>query len=243
MRPLLAPLLLGLLACAPTALHAQILNGVLLDAGSRAPLGGGVVTLLDRDSVQIAQARADTAGAFAFDLPGRGAYRLRADQPGYRTAASPRISIGANDTLTVEFNLAQDVVVLEPLVVTARNRRITPAARRFYDRAERGGFGSYITRAEIERTHPMRTTDLFHRIAGIQVYPIAGGNSVTIRGNCRPSVFVDGTRVNGYRSIDDLVQPLDVEGIEVYKSAHTAPAEYTGLRAGCAVVLIWTRIE
>ena len=241
MRSALA--LLGILACAPAALHAQIVNGILLDAGSRAPLAGGQVTVLNRDSALVVQARADSAGAFAFTLPGRGSYRLQADQPGYRTAASPPISIGGNDTLTVEFTLAQDVVVLEPLVVTGRNRRLTPAARRFYDRAERAGFGNFITRDDIERTHPIRITDLFTRIAGIQTAPMMGGNSVTVRGNCRPSVFVDGVRVNGYRTIDDLVQPLDVEGIEVYKSAHTAPAEYTGLRAGCAVVLIWTRIE
>jgi hypothetical protein len=70
-----------------------------------------------------------------------------------------------------------------------------------------------------------------------------GGNSVLIRGTCRPSVYVDGVQVIGYRSIDDLAQPLELEGVEVYRSAYQAPVEFTGLRAGCAVILIWTRIE
>ena len=73
--------------------------------------------------------------------------------------------------------------------------------------------------------------------------PVAGGNDVRIRGTCRPSVVVDGVRVQGYRSIDDLAQPFEIEGVEVYRSADQAPVEFTGLQAGCALVLIWTRID
>lgn len=235
-------LLLGLLASAST-LRAQAISGTLLDADSRAPLPGGVMTLIGADSAVLAQSPTDSAGAFSFTLPGRGSYRLRAAQPGYHAATSPALSIGASDTLQVEFSLARNIVVLEPLVVRARSRRLTSAARRFYERAESSAFGTFITRAEIERTHPLHTTDLFRRIPGVNTTPVLGGQAVTIRGSCRPTVYVDGVRVDGYRSIDDLVQPLDLEGLEVYRAAHEAPVEYTGFRAGCAVVLIWTRIE
>lgn len=237
-----ALLLLALLAASPAA-HAQILSGALLETESRTPLPGGTVTLLGRDSAVVAQVRADSAGAFSFVLPRSGTFRLRAEQAGFQAATSPTLSVGAQDTVEVEFSLARDVVVLEPLVVKARSRRLTPAARRFYDRAGNVAFGTFITRDEIEKLHPYRTTDLLNRIPGVQTRPMMGGNSVTIRGTCRPTLYVDGVRVDGYRSIDDLVQPLDLEGVEVYRSADHAPVEYTGLRAGCAAVLIWTRIE
>jgi hypothetical protein len=234
--------LFGVLASAPTA-HAQVLSGALLEAGSESPLADGLVTLLTEDSVVIAQLWTDSVGAFSFTLPRDGSYRLRGEQFGYRRATSPALHVGSRDTLEVEFSLARDAVVLEPLVVKARSRRLTTAARRFYDRAESAAFGTFITRAEIQKAHPIRSTELLHRIPGVQVTPIMGGNEVMIRGNCRPSVYVDGVRINGYRSIDDLVQPLELEGIEVYRSADQAPPEFTGLRAGCAAILIWTRIE
>lgn len=235
-------LLLGLLVSA-SSLRAQTITGVLIEADTESPLRDGVMTLLGRDTTVLAQTRTDSAGTFTFTLPRSGSYRLRAEHGGFRPAVSPALSISSPDTLEVEFSLARDVVVLEPLVVKGRSRRLTPAARRFYDRAQARGFGSFITRDDIEKLHPLRTTDLLNRIPGVQTTPMMGGNAVTIRGNCRPNVYVDGVRINGYRSIDDLVQPMDVEGLEVYRSSHQAPAEYTGMRAGCAAILIWTRIE
>jgi outer membrane receptor protein involved in Fe transport len=242
MRIALALALLALLT-APALLPAQIISGTLMEADTRALLAGGSVTLLDGDSVTVANFRTDSAGAFHFTIPRGGSYRLVAQQAGFRPAISPRLVIGARDTLEVEFSLARDVVVLEPLVVTARTRRLTPAAERFYQRARNSIMGDFITRAEIDRLHPLRTTELLNRLPGVSLFPVLGGNSVTIRGSCRPSVYVDGVRVGGYRTIDDLVQPLELEGVEVYRSASSAPVEYTGMGAGCAAILLWTRIE
>lgn len=241
-KPLALFVVFALLASA-SPLRSQIVSGTLLAAESRSPISGGVVTLLDDDSVSVARLRTDSVGAFSFSLPGRGSYRLRAEQAGYRAATSPALAIGTLDTLQVEFSLAPDVVVLEPLIVTARSRRLTTAARDFYRRSESGAFGTFITRAEIEKAHPFRTSELLTRIPGVGVFPVMGGNVVTVRGSCRPSLYIDGTQVNDYRSIDDVAQPMDVEGIEVYRSTHEAPPQFTGRRAGCAVILIWTRIE
>ena len=241
MRNALALLVVSL-AAAPAA-RAQVISGALLESGSRAPLPGGVVTLLDADSAATARIETDSAGAFVFSLPRAGSYRLRAEQLGFRATTSPSLTLGSRDTLQVEFALARDAVLLDPLTVTGRSRRLTPAVRRFYERVELGGAGRFITRAEVEKARPARTTELLRRIAGIQLMPMAGGNDVRVRGTCRPSLFVDGVRVHGYRSIDDLAQPYEVEGIEVYRSADQAPVEFTGIQAGCAVVLLWTRID
>jgi hypothetical protein len=237
-----AILILGLLAAATSA-AAQVVSGTLLEDQSRAPLTGGLVTLISDATTPIGQARTDSTGAFHFVLPRAGTYRLRAQLLGYAPALSPDIDLGSVDTVFVEFSLARDVVLLDPLVVTARSRHLTPAARSFYDRAARIPFGDFITYEEIQKSHVHRTTELLRSIGGMRLTPVAGGNEVTVRGDCRPTVYVDGVRVDGYRTIDDLAQPLELEGLEVYKSAVGAPAQYSGLRAGCAIILVWTRIE
>lgn len=235
--------LLLALAAAPPTLAAQIVSGTLMESETRTPIAGGLMTLLDRDSAGVAQVETDSAGRFSLTVPRAGSYHVHGQRPGFRPVGSSAIGVGMQDTVQVEFTLARDVVMLEPLVVKARTRRLTAAARRFYDRAENRMSGTFITRADIEKANPLRTSDLFNGIPGVRTTPMVGGNNVTVRGACRPSVFVDGVWMNGYRSIDDLAQPMQVEGLEVYRSAHEAPPQYTGIRAGCAVVLIWTRIE
>ena len=36
--------------------------------------------------------------------------------------------------------------------------------------------------------------------------------------------------------------PLDLEAVEVYRSAAELPIEYGGTNAACGVLLLWTRI-
>lgn len=238
-----APALFLCLTTVTPAAHAQLLSGTLLEKESRLGLAGGLVTLLEQDSVVVARTQTDSVGEFSFTVAKRGSYRLRAELPGFPTATSSRLTLAPLDTVDVEFSLARGVVVLEPLVVTGRSRRITPAARRFYDRAKLRGFGTFITREDIQKVHARRTTDLLRGIAGVRTSPVLGGSAVTVREGCQPTIYVDGNRVFGYRTIDGLVQPSELEGLEVYRSADHAPAEFTGLQAGCAVILMWTRIE
>jgi hypothetical protein len=41
--------------------------------------------------------------------------------------------------------------------------------------------------------------------------------------------------------IDDYVMPNEVEAIEAYDSPGSLPADFGGSRAGCGVIVIWTR--
>ena len=67
-----------------------------------------------------------------------------------------------------------------------------------------------------------------------------GGNSVLLRG-CAPAVFIDGIRVRGgASSIDDLVSPIEIAGIEVYRGPEV-PVEFSGPGSGCGAILIWTQ--
>lgn len=66
------------------------------------------------------------------------------------------------------------------------------------------------------------------------------------RGPCPPAVYVDRMYVGGGMNeepagIDGLVIPTEVEAVEVYEGPASLPAEFGGSRAGCGVVVIWTR--
>jgi hypothetical protein len=237
---LLLPLLL--LGALPTTLAAQLVQGRLLDEATEKPIVGGTMTLLSKDTRRN-DVTTDSTGAFVLRPTGAGQFRLRAAREGYLAATSPELRIGASDTLQVEFLLSTEVVVLDPIVVKARPRRSAMLSG-FDRRVKQRMVGVFITRDEIERRHPATATSLLSRIPGVHLQPrnLGDGNYVTVRGGCSPTVWVDGIRVPLMgMSIDDLISPLELEGIEVYKSAAEAPAEYGGIRAGCAVILLWSR--
>ena len=62
------------------------------------------------------------------------------------------------------------------------------------------------------------------------------------QGNCgEPRVYID-----GFPSIaggEDLktIDPMNIEGIEVYRRPVEVPAEYGGAMSGCGVIVLWTR--
>jgi hypothetical protein len=238
----LALLLIG----APLPLAGQVLRGRVMDATTEAPIQGATMALLDDDSARVvATAATDSVGYFLVAAEAAGAYRLRAQRIGYPTTTSTPLRVSTGDTLEVEFRVSAAAVLLDPVVVTARRRPPPPIIVDFYERAQRSIFGTFITRAEVEELHPIRTTDLLRRIPGVQVVPLylGGGSAVLMRGGCRPRVVVDGVRVRDVRSIDDLVQPLELEGLEVYRSSSQVPVQYGGLGVPgeCGAVIIWTR--
>ncbi len=235
--------LIGLLVliagAAPTA--AQTITGHLLDASSGAPIAGGTLRLLSEDST-IASVVTDDAGAFLLDAGAGGTYQLHAERIGYRTAVTPAIELLAGDTLTVEYRLAVDAVALNPIRVVAYSRHPPGPLGGFYERQRRNAFGSFITRTEIDRRHPVRTTDLLQALPGVRVVHSAraGGAVVLLRGSCRPQVYLDGVPIGlAGMSIDALVQPMDLEGIEVYRGPAETPVEFA--RSACGALVLWTR--
>jgi hypothetical protein len=62
-----------------------------------------------------------------------------------------------------------------------------------------------------------------------------------VEADCSPALFVDGQPAPGGISDLDAVTPPEIEGIEVYARAATAPAQYKRLDSDCAIILVWTR--
>ncbi|HKP76068.1 MAG TPA: Plug domain-containing protein, partial [Longimicrobiaceae bacterium] len=93
-----------------------------------------------------------------------------------------------------------------------------------------------------------RTSDLLRRIPGLAFRQTRkGGFALRGRGGCEPQVYLDGMDVSMFgtaTTVDDLVRPEDLEGVEVYGSS-SIPVEFIRNTPGdqCGAVMLWTRFE
>jgi hypothetical protein len=228
-----------LLAGAPVT--AQTISGVLLDATTHEPIASGTLALLSDDST-IASVVADDSGSFTLRAPRGGSYQLRGERIGYNTAITPPLDLSDGDTLRVEFRLSAQAVVLNPITVLGYSGRPAGPLGGFYERARRGLAGRFITREDIDARNPIRTTDMLMTMPGVRVVPSrrGSGSAVLLRG-CAPRVYLDGMPIRlAGMTIDDLVQPLDLEGIEVYSGPAEVPGEFA-FGTSCGAIILWTR--
>ncbi len=123
----------------------------------------------------------------------------------------------------------------------------------FYQRKLSYPGGTYLTREDLLLIKPSVTSDAFRGVAGFyQSRDRRGQSQWVVRGVsgaqvCPIRFFIDGINVPLMgMSIDELVQPTDIEGIEIYKGISTVPAEFSGRSlqddSRCGVVAIWTRV-
>lgn len=238
----LLPLLLGL----AQPLVAQSIRGRLLEQGSDRPIASAAVSLLPAANAQpVATTRTSNDGAFALTAPGPGIYRLMAVLPGYRTAVSPAMEFQANDQVDFTWRLLSDTVRLRPIAVTANARQPAGRSGGFYERMQRrSAFGHFIGRDQIEKQRPFTVSDLLRTIPGLVVTPSPAGFGDVVRTTegCQPAIYLDGIRfpLMG-ESIDQIVNPMDLEGIEVYTHAAEVPVEFAGPGSSCGVIALWTR--
>ena len=245
MRPLataLVPLLA--LGAAATAGRAQSVRGALTDERTGAPIADATLTLLPADGSDAVSGRTGANGSFLLSVERPGGYRLRADKAGYRPGLSTRLELAAGDTVRVAIELAEMIVLLDPVEVEGR-ASVPIIARAFYERMSNASFGIFISREEVIAARARRTTDLLRRVPGMRLTATRGdGFSASLRGGCSPTVYIDGTRtmITPGMGIDDLVRPGELEGVEIYRSISEAPPQYQGMNAGCSAILFWTRI-
>ncbi|HET8657350.1 MAG TPA: TonB-dependent receptor [Longimicrobiaceae bacterium] len=233
---------LPLLVTAPL-LRAQVVAGRLVDAGTRAPIAAGSIELLDSTDAAVATASTDTAGAFRFDGPGEGSYRLRATSDGYRGATSSSLDLSGTDTVDVEFRISRRVILLDPLVVGAPARRHNAYLQGFYDRMANMPVGRFLTREDVLAHHSVRTSDLLRLVPGVQLVPDQWGHEHVLFRGCAPKLFIDGIQVHltPMETVDGLVFPDEIEGVEIYRDISETPAEFSGLGSQCGALAIWTR--
>ena len=240
---LFAVVVLVLFAAQQTA--AQSVRGKLLDQYTNEPIPNATVTLVTPDNSPVGPSvKSGNDGSFTIQAPRPGVYRLRAELPGYVAAMTPAIELAPGDQLNITWRLVAGVIQIRPVAIVANARPTSPRLKGFMDRAQRRGFGYFITRDKIEQQRPFRVTDLLRTVPGLQVLPSTRGFGDIVRTTegCTPAVYLDGSRfpLMG-ESIDDLINPMALEGIEVYSHAVEVPAEFQGPFATCGVIGLWTR--
>ncbi len=238
---------------APPVLDSLAIRGAVFDRVSGSPVQSARVILrpasLEDEGEEAFQVERLTGedGIFSMPLVPVGRYGMRIEALGYATLEA-EIDATGDGSVEVLVDLVPRALELDPVV--AVNIRASKLSRvGFYERRERG-FARSWTRREIEERGVQRTTDLFRQMAGARVTrsgPGFAGASAVVRfrqGRCAPEVFVDGAPVRGYGGggdvlLDDLIQPGDIEGVEVYRGSAGAATPYGN--SMCGTILIWTR--
>lgn len=242
-----------LVALTATALDAQaVLRGVVLDDETAEPLGHARVDFIDHQLRRYKQVVTDHTGRFIFPNVPVGSFRLRAARIGYRPVTTPRWWLERGDTLTTEVRLHSTTMLLAPLEIVAR-ARTSPILEDYYHRKERG-FGTYLTREDIENRAALSVTDLLATVPGVHVVTGSasrggtGGRNISMSRalpGCVAQIYMDGVLMTrpgdtGF-ILDDIVRPEEIEGVEIYRGLSSVPAAFANEEARCGVVAIWTR--
>ena len=241
-------ILLICLISVPSATTAQVIVGRVVEDEKRSAIAGAEIALIHADGAARVQAVTDSGGRFRVTLNGPGAYRLRIRHVAYTAIDSDPVRVGVGETVSIEIRLAETRIPVEPLIVTIRTT--DPRLAEFHERRLSANSGRFITRTDIQRRPAARTSDLLRSVAGVTVVGVQmRGRTRTrylirMRGageTCEPAIYIDGQSVRQLpeSTIDDLLEPSVIEGVEIYTSTATAPARYAA-HGSCGVVLFWT---
>ncbi|MGH7574128.1 MAG: SusC/RagA family TonB-linked outer membrane protein [Longimicrobiales bacterium] len=248
--------ILGTLALAgPAAGQSGTVSGRITEIGTGRSLASVQVTLANTGLGTLT----NQEGRFQIPNVPPGSYSLRVQRLGYGTM-SRDITVASGQTLVADFELTEEVLGLDEIVVTG-----TAGAAR---RREIGNSISQINVAELSEP-PVNVDALLQaRVPGMSVLQnsaaIGSGAQIRLRGNVsvamsnQPILYIDGIRVRseGYarnvppsgsqlRSNNDIssplndISPLDIERIEVIKGS--AATTLYGTEAAAGVIQIFTK--
>lgn len=242
-----------MLGCVPGTTDGQTIRGTVVEVDDSEvgqqrvgrPVVGATVELLDEGRRLAGTTLTDTLGVFILPAPGAGTFGLRISHPSYLAYEAGGIEVGRDETVSLEIRVGRNAIPLEPLVVTARVNALLAG---FHRRRTGGGSATFLTREQIEQRGATLATDLLRGVPGVRLDFVRWGRGPDIVmqggfGSCTPTIFLDGVElvrtVGAGSSMNDYITPDRIEGIEVYSSFSTVPAQF---RAGmCGAILVWTR--
>jgi hypothetical protein len=252
LRRTFAALALTLVPLAAAAQQTASVTINVTSAESGEPLAGAQAVLDGGSRGAIA----DPAGIVRLTNLAAGEHRIEIRMLGYETR-SFTLNVTVGERLVIDAALPLAPVAIEGIEATAtpapiRSRAL--AATGFYERMDRGGGGTFITRDEVERRRPSLMSDLFRRMPGVRVirhdpmynnsYALEmarGTQTMRNGGTCPVVYYVDGVqRPLSPAGIDEL-RPQDIEAIEIYRGSGALPPQYRSRDSACGVVAIWTR--
>jgi hypothetical protein len=249
----------GLQVAAPDTAE-QAVMGVLVDDTNDRPVAGALVGLL-RGPERIWSVTTDSAGRFFLPVPLPGFYRLEAQRLGYALTESQPVEVETGLTLTVEFRILPDAILMQPLLVTARSDQ----GRSIFERRRtEWGRGVFLTPEMVDsinpRHHPaevFRGRDDMWLSWGTARLESGTWGTVprmkTYLGSGCIDYMVDRVPVRtlmgdpgGWSSypLDGLL-PQDIVAVELYRYVGEAPPEIRRFAmqrdfAMCGLVVLWT---
>jgi Carboxypeptidase regulatory-like domain/TonB-dependent Receptor Plug Domain len=252
--------LLALTSLYPAGLFAQSVSGTVHDKTSGAAVAGAAVLLLDtrRNLKSAVQTNADGRYAVSASAPGR--YILSIQKAGVTTVESETLTLTTDSPLVRNFELTIAPPKLAPITVTGKAVVNTsgPNSHKYDEFLLRRsvGIGTFLTREQIEAKPASQTQQLFQNIPGLKISQ--HGTQWFIRSQRCPAklptgepdpdpdrdyadlpiIFIDGFQTRGLNSLN-MVNPSDIEGIEVYQGAAQLPAVAKG--NACAAIFVWLK--
>ena len=209
-------------------------------AANGAPVPGATV------STHRARVETDSQGVFRLPLERADSTTITIRRLGFESVSFTMLtdSLALND-LAIE--LVPVVRELDELRVSEQRVVRVPTLERFEERRrEKQGFGFFLTRDDILKREGMPLSSLLADARGVTI--IRSGNTALLRFTrwtqrgrpCAPHVWIDGVHARGMEVND--IPSSDVEAVELYASAGSAPTEFqTGNQFQCGIVAIWTR--
>jgi hypothetical protein len=222
--------------------HPTRLTGRVADA-----VGGAIVKA--EIVVTNTAFRAETGADGRFELAGlpSGPIEVIVRRLGFAPAKIP-LQLDTGEIRDIRVLLSPVVMTLDSVSVTAtaEGPTIEKAYGGFEMRKSRG-FGTFITREQIEKKNPRLTTDLFRTVSGVKLLrengtPTVVSTRLGTMAYCPVRYFIDGSSYPLYgQSIDTMIQVADIGAIEVYPGGATVPPQFGGRESACGVIAIWTR--
>ena len=120
--------MLAALAGLSSSSGAQVVRGIVVEAGSGSALPGVVVVLLDSAGKRLAGVLVGDDGRYAIRALTPGRYAVRAERIGYRADAPTPVILGAGQTVDLRLETRPIPVVLGAVRVTGKSPCVTSAA-------------------------------------------------------------------------------------------------------------------
>ena len=216
----------------------------VIDDATDTPLPGVRVSILGDSTERFT----DTRGRAVLVAQRSGRLPIVLRRLGY-LPGSVMADLSVTDTTRLTFAMSQ---VAQTLTTVAVNEKaVTKSAiLTGFERRRLAGSGSarFISRDDIDRRHPLRTTDvlqgissIFLMIEGQKTIPM-NRRGVSMGMGCAYQVGIDGHLMESGFDINSI-EPGEVYGVEVFPGPATVPMEFRSTRrsSGCGLIMVWTR--
>ena len=219
--------------------HPAHLTGRVADV-----VGGAIVKAEVLVTNTALHAETGTDGRFELQGIPSGDVEVMVRRIGY-APAKISLSLADNELRDIRVMLSPAVTTLDSVAVTAHPE--TDNEYGGFERRRARGFGSFITREQIDHKRPRVFSDLFRSVSGTRIMrdngsPIIISNRFGDTRACPLRYFLDGTNFPLYdQSIDAMVQVSEIAAIEVYPGGASVPPQFAGRESTCGVIAIWTR--